>query len=100
MTKMRIGVAILLAFCSVLNALSVDGAKASSCHAEVFVPESLKQQRSISSPDGRFRVTLGDYREVKDSEVGRLRVFHGKTQLGLYDLRDLSGGIFVKWSPD
>jgi len=91
---------MLLAFSSGLSALAADDVKRNSCQAEVFVPESLKQQRSILSPDGQFRVILGDYREEKDSEGGRLRVFQGKKELGSYDLRDLSGGMFVRWSPD
>jgi hypothetical protein len=66
----------------------------------VFVPESLKQQRSVSSPDGQFQLALGDYREERDSESADLRVLHHKRVLGRYKLQDLSAGIFVKWSPD
>jgi hypothetical protein len=90
----------LILSCFVLGALAQDRPARSSCRAEVFVPESLKQEPSIVSPDGKFRLVLGNYLEGRDSDSGALRVFHGKTLLGKYELRDLSAGIFVKWSPD
>jgi hypothetical protein len=74
--------------------------KAQSCQAEVFVPESLKNDQVVSSPDGHLHAVLGGYREEKDSESGWLRVFEGKRLIREYELKDLSGGIFVKWAPD
>jgi hypothetical protein len=70
------------------------------CRARIFVPESLKQARTVASPDGQYRVILDGYREEGDSVSGKLSVFHRKTSLGQYDLHHLSAGIFVKWSPD
>jgi hypothetical protein len=81
-------------------ALTQTAPKDQSCKAEVFVPESLKNHQTVSSPNGSLQVVLGGYREGGDSESGWLRVFQGRRVMHEYALQDLSGGIFVKWAPD
>jgi hypothetical protein len=94
---------LMFAACCLVMSIAAQGQtklKRQVCQAEVFVPESLKQHRAVSSPDGRFNVVLGGYREGNDCESGWLRVFEGKRLMRQYALQDLSGGIFVKWAPD
>jgi len=88
---------------AVLIALSfsVCGAQsADSCQADVFVPEILMNRPSVSSPDGRYSVVLGGFRDPANYEGGWLRVLHGQKKLRRYSLDPLSGGIFLKWAPD
>ena len=98
--KHRLVLAVCCCVVSPYMALGQSIPKAQSCQAEVFVPESLKKHQVVSSPNGRLQVLLGGYREEKDSESGWLRVVEGKRLIREYELKDLSGGIFVKWAPD
>jgi hypothetical protein len=89
-------VALALLLCSASRVFA-ETTKRESCQAEVFVPESLARGVSVPSPDGRFRVMLEDR---PGQETARMRVFQDMRSLGEYSLRDLSAGIFLKWSPD
>lgn len=73
-------------------------AQTTNCAATVFVLQDLEKGVSVTSPDGRYRVVLNVRSE--DDESGQLRVYAGNNTLGSYALHDLSGGIFVNWSPD
>jgi hypothetical protein len=73
-------------------------AQTTNCAATVFVLQDLEKGVSVTSPDGRYRVALNVRSE--DDEFGQLRVYAGNNVLGSYELRDLSAGIFVNWSPD
>jgi hypothetical protein len=90
----------LLTIVGFANAQNANHPPSASCRADVFVPDSLKDLRRVLSPNGLFQVILDGYREEKDSAVADLRIFQAGALLGNYELRDLSGGIFVKWSPD
>jgi hypothetical protein len=73
-------------------------AQTKECAATVFVLQDLEKGVSVTSPDGRYRVALNVRSE--NDESGQLRVYAGNNTLGSYELHDLSGGIFVNWSPD
>jgi hypothetical protein len=68
------------------------------CRANVFVLQDLGKEPAIQSPDGRHTVIPGVKSE--DDGYGRLRVLCGTKQLASFEIRDLSGGIFVAWAPD
>jgi hypothetical protein len=61
------------------------------CAAAVFVLQDLVKDPAVASPDGRYRVVLS-------ADV--MRVYAAEELRGTFQLRDLSGSIFVKWSPD
>jgi hypothetical protein len=77
---------------------SVTTAQTKECAATVFVLQDLEKGVSVTSPDNRYRVTLSVRSE--DDDFGQLRVYAGDDMRGSYELHDLSGGIFIKWSPD
>jgi hypothetical protein len=60
--------------------------------------QNLEKHPAILSPDGEFRIVL----EVKseDDDYGSMHVYQRERLLRSFDLRDLSGGVFLKWSPD
>lgn len=84
-------------FLIVLMSGSLLDATSHSCEANVFVTEDLTRRPSIPSPDGRYRAVLAG---MQDSEVGALDVYDRRTRLKHYRLKDLSGGLFLKWAPD
>jgi hypothetical protein len=68
------------------------------CRATVFVRQDLEKEPRVPSPNGQYRVVLGVRSE--DDDHGWIRVYDGAGLRGTYELHDLSGGIFVNWSPD
>jgi hypothetical protein len=77
---------------------SVTTAQKPNCEATVFVLQSLEREPAVASPDGRYRVLLGVKSE--GDEHGWLYLYAGANRLQTYQLHDLSGGVFVNWSPD
>ncbi len=73
------------------------GEPESGCEAKVFVQESLEENPSVFSPDGRYRVVVSG---KEDDENGLLQVYRNKVEIGRFKLHNLSGGIFLKWAPD
>jgi hypothetical protein len=82
----------------ILSAAIPAAAQDKDCRANVFVLQDLEKEPAIQSPDGRYRVIPGVKSE--DDGYGRLRVLRGAKQLASFEIRDLSGGIFVAWAPD
>ena len=73
-------------------------AQTNPCAATVFALQDLEKNPAVPSPDGRYRVVLGARSENDSADL--IRVYAGEELRGTFPLRDLSGSIFVKWSPD
>jgi hypothetical protein len=73
------------------------GAQPTSCQAQVFVLQTLEKKPVVESLDGHYRVILFGNEGHSD---GSLDVFGGTRLIGHFALRDLSGGVFVKWAAD
>jgi len=68
------------------------------CQASVFVLQNLEKQATVPSPDAQKRVVMSMRSE--DDGDGVLRVYAEAREIGNFALHRLSGGVFVKWSPD
>lgn len=94
--KVLVFIRLLVAIGTLALSLSV-AAQPTSCQAEVFVLQTLEKKPVVQSPDGNCRVILSGNEE---KEEGGLRVFLAEKLIGEFPLKDLSGGIFVKWAAD
>jgi hypothetical protein len=85
-----IGVVVCL-----LVAVIARGAETSSCQADVFMLEAYEKRPIVWSPDHSKLVQLWSSKEHSN-----LSIYSGKQSLRTISLWELSGGTFVKWSPD
>lgn len=75
-------------------------AQAQSCQAEVFTPDAVPKNPAVNSPNARYSLVLGGYRDPENYEGGWIRVLESKRMLAHYALRDISAGLYLKWAPD
>lgn len=68
------------------------------CAATAFVLQDLEKEPAVVAPDGRHRILLRV--RTEDDDYGWVRIYTGDRLIGSFDLRDLSAGVYVNWSPD